>query len=89
MDENGDGVVTRKEYHDYTSEWFREADTNHDGQLTFEEVVAQLKREKEKMRSERMHDNGTLNDGAMNNDANNENNRYNSDQYNNNSSNRY
>src|ERR1700733_5158246 len=44
MDKNHDGVVTRKEYEEYSHKWFREADANHDGKLTREEFVAQLKR---------------------------------------------
>jgi hypothetical protein len=68
MDKNGDGYVSRKEYDEYYRKWFHEADTNHDGRLTIEEVRAQMHREMKRMKQdmEEMHskddDNRSSND---------------------------
>lgn len=50
MDSNGDGVVSMKEYMNYQRSQFKEADTNHDGKLTLDEMNAHKMKEKREMK---------------------------------------
>ena len=50
MDKNDNGLVSMKEYMNYEHMRFQEADTNQDGQLSMDELVAQKMREKSAMK---------------------------------------
>lgn len=72
MDKNHDGIVTRKEYEEYSRNWFRQADANHDGKLTRDEFIAQLHREKKLLMHRISHEEGEgsndMNDEGDNNE---------------------
>ena len=55
LDKNGDGLVTKSEYKQYTNRWFADADTNHDGKLTVDEVKAKFRKDKEDMKKHHHH----------------------------------
>jgi len=51
MDANQDGVVSRREFMDFQRKMFQQADTNHDGNLTLDEVKAAKWKEMQKMKA--------------------------------------
>ena len=60
MDKNDNDTVSMKEYMSYEHMRFQQADTNHDGMLSLDELVAQKLKEKEAMREwNHTYNNGT------------------------------
>jgi uncharacterized protein YxeA len=68
IDANGDGVITWKEYNQYTHSWFKQADVNNEGELTLPEFKAQMKRDKVQMKADHAirYENGVENSNNSN-----------------------
>ncbi len=66
MEKNDNGMVNMKQYMSYQHMRFQDADTNHDGMLSLDELVAQKQKEKEAMREW----NHTSNNGTYSNTTN-------------------
>ena len=47
VDRNGDGVLTLIEVTTYKTQWFEAGDKNHDGLLSFDEMMDEVKVEKD------------------------------------------
>ena len=57
IDVNNDGSISKAEHESFANVMFVETDTNKDGALSKNEVMAQKKKEKERMKSESMDNN--------------------------------